>query len=320
MRGDLDWIVMKAMEKDRRRRYETANGLARDVERHLNNEAIVARPPNNIYRLQKLIGRNRLLFASAAAVTLVLIIALVVSIELLTREKRERRRAVAAEYNAQVARANESAQRQLAKANEKKAHTEAVRSAQEALFMEDMLKAVGPGVALGRDTKLLEEILTKTAGRLDQLTNQPLVEADLRSILGDVYYELGEDGAIPMYERALALRKENLGSDNAVVAKSLYSLAEAMRRGYANDSAGVAPKRERCFKRRLGFSGNCSAMRILMWRSHSSVLPCGTKIWRSWLRSESFFRQALKIQTNLPPGERRGSRLDSGVAFAGSPI
>src|SRR5208282_3016896 len=53
LRGDLDWIVMKALEKDRARRYETANGLAMDLRRHLDGEAVLARPPSNLYRFQK---------------------------------------------------------------------------------------------------------------------------------------------------------------------------------------------------------------------------------------------------------------------------
>jgi hypothetical protein len=60
VRGDLDWIVMKCMEKDRTRRYETANGLARDVERHLNNEPVVASPPGKLYRFQRLVCPTRL--------------------------------------------------------------------------------------------------------------------------------------------------------------------------------------------------------------------------------------------------------------------
>src|SRR5262245_60255740 len=68
LRGDLDWIVMKALEKDRTRRYETANALAADLKRHLNNEAIVARPPSTAYRLQKAIRRNKLAFAAVSAV------------------------------------------------------------------------------------------------------------------------------------------------------------------------------------------------------------------------------------------------------------
>jgi WD40 repeat protein/serine/threonine protein kinase len=71
-RGDLDWIVMKCLEKDRTRRYETANGLALDIQRHLANETISARPPSNAYRLQKLVRRNKLAVSAAAAVFLAL--------------------------------------------------------------------------------------------------------------------------------------------------------------------------------------------------------------------------------------------------------
>jgi serine/threonine protein kinase/WD40 repeat protein len=78
VRGDLDWIVMKALEKDRTRRYETANGLAMDVQRHLNNEPVNARPPSNLYRLQKMVQRNRLAFAGAAAGVVALVLALVI--------------------------------------------------------------------------------------------------------------------------------------------------------------------------------------------------------------------------------------------------
>jgi len=60
IRGDLDWLVMKCLEKDRTRRYETANALAMDLQRHLNDEPVVACPPSRSYRFQKLIRRNRL--------------------------------------------------------------------------------------------------------------------------------------------------------------------------------------------------------------------------------------------------------------------
>src|SRR6185436_2970076 len=67
IQGDLDWIVMKALEKDRNRRYETANGLAMDIQRHLNTEPVVARPPSRLYRFRKLARRNKVAFAAAAA-------------------------------------------------------------------------------------------------------------------------------------------------------------------------------------------------------------------------------------------------------------
>jgi len=74
LRGDPDWIVMKALEKDRARRYETANGLARDVQHYLADEPVIARPPSNLYRFQKLARRNKLAFAAAGAVALMLVL------------------------------------------------------------------------------------------------------------------------------------------------------------------------------------------------------------------------------------------------------
>jgi serine/threonine protein kinase len=79
VRGDLDWIVMKAMEKDRTRRYDTANGLAMDITRFLGNEPIMARPPSNLYRFQKLVRRNKLAFAATTAVIAALILGLGIS-------------------------------------------------------------------------------------------------------------------------------------------------------------------------------------------------------------------------------------------------
>lgn len=74
VRGDLDWIVMKCLEKDRKRRYETANGLAMDVQRHLKDEPVVACPPSNFYRFSKLARRNKLAFASVSAVATAVLI------------------------------------------------------------------------------------------------------------------------------------------------------------------------------------------------------------------------------------------------------
>src|SRR5205807_7646402 len=80
LRGDLDWIVMKTLEKDRTRRYETANGLATDIQRHLNNEPVAARPPSNLYRFQKLVRRNKVVVAASGAVLLALVAGLGLSL------------------------------------------------------------------------------------------------------------------------------------------------------------------------------------------------------------------------------------------------
>ena len=89
VRGDLDWIVMKALEKDRKRRYDTANGLAADIQRHFENEPVVARPPSSLYKFQKLVRRNKLACIAAGAVTAALLIGLSVSIVAAFRIKRD---------------------------------------------------------------------------------------------------------------------------------------------------------------------------------------------------------------------------------------
>src|SRR5206468_6801804 len=89
IRGDLDWITMKALEKDRRRRYETVNGLAADIERHLRDEPVVARPPRTLYQLQKVARRHRGAFAAVAAVALALVLGVVISTWQAVRATRE---------------------------------------------------------------------------------------------------------------------------------------------------------------------------------------------------------------------------------------
>jgi serine/threonine protein kinase/tetratricopeptide (TPR) repeat protein len=90
LKGDLDWVVMKALEKDRRRRYDTANGLAADVLRYMHNEPVVARPPSRLYRLQKLVQRNKIVFIAGAVVAATLVAGLTVSTWLFLREREAR--------------------------------------------------------------------------------------------------------------------------------------------------------------------------------------------------------------------------------------
>ena len=90
LKGDLDWIVMKALEKDRGRRYQTANALAMDVQRFLANEPVLARPPSRTYRLQKLIRRNKIAFASVVVVVATLLVGFGVSTWLFFREREAR--------------------------------------------------------------------------------------------------------------------------------------------------------------------------------------------------------------------------------------
>jgi tetratricopeptide (TPR) repeat protein len=111
LRGDLDWIVMKALEKDRTRRYETASSLGSDVDHYLRNEAVFARPPSTWYRFRKLVRRNKLAFGAAACISFTLVLGLGISTWLFLKERDAHRRAVAAEQA-------ERALRQKAQASE----------------------------------------------------------------------------------------------------------------------------------------------------------------------------------------------------------
>jgi WD40 repeat protein/serine/threonine protein kinase len=97
VRGDLDWIVMKCLEKERARRYETVNGLAMDVRRYLCHEPVVARPPSSTYRIQKLVRRNKLAFSAAAAILAALVLGLGISVWQAIEKTRAYQRAISAE-------------------------------------------------------------------------------------------------------------------------------------------------------------------------------------------------------------------------------
>jgi serine/threonine protein kinase/tetratricopeptide (TPR) repeat protein len=199
LRGDLDWITMKAMEKDRARRYETANGLAMDVARYLNGETVLASPPSAGYRLQKMARRHRGAFVSLGAILLVLLAATVVSTSLFLRARTEERRA----------------------------RTEAARSAQIAAFMKKMLAGVGPSAAMGRDTKMLREILDGTQKRVgSELAGQPEVEAGIRSVLASTYADLGEFAVAESSQAlAVALLRKARGDSDSLTLEARSALA-----------------------------------------------------------------------------------------------
>ncbi|MGD1090347.1 MAG: protein kinase, partial [Verrucomicrobiota bacterium] len=100
LKGDLDWIVMKCLEKDRTRRYETANGLAADLKRHLNNEPVTARPPSRLYEFQKTLRRHKFGFAATAAIIIVLAMGIAASVDQAVRAQHEAARAKSAEQRA----------------------------------------------------------------------------------------------------------------------------------------------------------------------------------------------------------------------------
>jgi serine/threonine protein kinase/tetratricopeptide (TPR) repeat protein len=105
LRGDLDWIVMKALEKNPNRRYETANGLALDIRRHLQHELVSARPPSTSYRVSRFVRRNRVAVAAALAVILALMAGTFISTVQAIRARRAERAAAAERATAEAERA-----------------------------------------------------------------------------------------------------------------------------------------------------------------------------------------------------------------------
>ena len=210
LKGDLDWIVMKCLEKDRTRRYETATGLAADLKRHLNNEPVVARPPSTAYRIQKAIRRNKISFAAGAIVFGALFLGIIATTWQSVRATHARREAVAAQ-------ANEARLRQQAEADEQTAKTESARNEQTAQFLIDMLDNGGKLAVKGWDTTLLREMMDQAEARMAKdLADNPVVEARLRSSLGWTYYELGEySRAEDSVRRAVELCRKGSEKDTA---------------------------------------------------------------------------------------------------------
>jgi len=123
LKGDLDWIVMKCLEKDRQRRYDTANGLAADLKRHLNNEPVTARPPSTAYRFQKAWRRNKLAYAAATAVVAALLFGVIVSTWQATVATRAKNQATRAEAGKAEEARKAQDERDNAKAAEAQAQT-----------------------------------------------------------------------------------------------------------------------------------------------------------------------------------------------------
>jgi tetratricopeptide (TPR) repeat protein len=221
LRGELDWIVMKALEKDRNRRYESASAFAADVQRYLSDEAVAACPPTAWYRARKFWRRNRRALATAGLVAAVLVAATAVSAWLAVD-------AVAARTLADERLDNETTARNEA------ATEAAIARAVNDFLQIDLLGQVdaGPDTNPEVDVDLhltMQAALDRAAARIGQrFQDQPLVEAAIRMSIGDAYQSLHSFAkAVPHLERAVALREAHLGPDHPDTLASMSSLAHA---------------------------------------------------------------------------------------------
>ena len=260
LRGDLDWIAMKALEKERSRRYETANGLAMDIQSHLNHEPVTARPPSRLYRFQKLVRRNRIVFVAGGAVALALVVGLGTSTWLFLKERDAHHRAVAAEQ--QQARLREEAemrekitQAALLVSEERFSEADALLNnislTQPTVEGAAVLRSVGEWLAVQDRWKQAADRLT-TLLRVDQLDGGDGATLDqLRA--GSALVELGDSRAYERFRQEAIARFATTHSPytdrilkislllpaNKVLLESLKTAAEATGKYCAEaDSSG----------------------------------------------------------------------------------
>src|SRR6185295_3455551 len=184
LRGDLDAIVMKAIERDRERRYSSAAELQADLERYLRDEPVLATPPSRLYRARKFASRHRAGVAAAAFAALALVAGSVAATVGLVRAREAQRRTAAAEQQAKAV----------------------------SRFLEDMLASADPGRD-GRDVKVVD-VLGRASTRVEEeFAGDPLLQARLLHTIGKTYLGLGQTReARALLESALARDQKLLGA------------------------------------------------------------------------------------------------------------
>jgi serine/threonine protein kinase/Flp pilus assembly protein TadD len=213
--GELDWIVMKALAKERDRRYESASHFARDVDRFLNHEPVSAGPPSALYRTQKFVRKNRAAVFTAAAFAALLLLGAGLSIWQAVRATRAEAIAVEAREEAvgnmrRAVAAEKSATKQQQRAEEEAAVSRAVSE----FLRFTVLAQADPRSNSGPDkTVTLRSVLDRASELIASgFPDQPRVEAEIRRAIGDAYYGLGEyDLAQPHLEAAVRIHQTKLG-------------------------------------------------------------------------------------------------------------
>ncbi|GJM25769.1 MAG: hypothetical protein DHS20C16_21840 [Phycisphaerae bacterium] len=198
VQGDLDWIVMKCLEKDRMRRYETVHALVLDIQRHLADEPVLAGPPSIRYRIRKFTRRNKNLVTAVAVVASVLVAGVISTAVFAAREAKQRRVA--------------------------QSQTETSEAINR--FLTEMLATIDPKHAQGRDVGILRDVLDRASGKVQtELSGQPKVEASVHRTIGQTYMNLGiNDSAEQHLVQALEIERSANDGPSAELAESFCRL------------------------------------------------------------------------------------------------
>ncbi len=237
VRNELDWVVMKALDKDRTRRYQTATAFAEDIQRYLNDEPVQACPPSTLYRFKKIASRNRAALATVTLVSLALIAGTVVSVMQAIRATQAQKVANSfrdssekAREVAETARRSEAEQRALAVTSEQQAKQSASESQAVLKFFEEKVLAAarpkGKEGGLGVETSIRDALVAAESQIGLAFQDLPLVEASIRTTLGNTFGYIGDHSLyLKQIERSMHLRLDALGPDHADTLNSMSWLA-----------------------------------------------------------------------------------------------
>jgi non-specific serine/threonine protein kinase/serine/threonine-protein kinase len=243
LRGDLDWITMKAVEIDRIRRYATPSDLAADIGRHLNNEPVTARPASLSYRMQKYVRRHRYSVAGAGVViALLMAFALMQNIQL-RKTRRERDRA---DHIAE--------------------------------FMVKMFKVSNPSEARGNSVTAREILDEASKGMESGLSKDPEVQSQMMNVMGDVYYNLGLfSQSQSLLEQALAVQRRVFGSDHPETLRTESLLGRTLQKEGHSEQAEKLERETLAVQRRVLGPENRDTLstmsrlaNVLMWMGQAS--------------------------------------------------
>jgi serine/threonine protein kinase/lipopolysaccharide biosynthesis regulator YciM len=284
LRGDLDWITMQALEKDRTRRYGTASEFAADIRRHLDLQTVLARPTSTVYRVRRFARRHR--FGVSATATLILLL-IAFGVAMAIQAQR-----IAAERD----RANSEARR---------ANAEAATAKQVSDFLLGLFRVADPSESRG-NTLTAREIVDAGAAKIDtDLAGQPDLQVRMMTTIGAVYTSLGMfDAAAPLLERALVTARKSFAADHPSTVSAVHELANLYwYQGRLTDAEPLYLAVVQCRRRSLG-------------EEHRDTLRASYDLaslymeQRRWTEAERLGRATIETQTRVLGGDHPDT-LDS---------